>query len=404
MGLEVQKIAVADLEIGMYVCRLDRDWIGTPYPLQGVWIREQDDIDQLAHLCRDVFIDVERGRAPSRGPQRGVLDARRAERTRGTAAYTDTSTIDAELPLAREAQSRIAAFAGEMLDRVRSGLPISHERVREAVAPMVASILRNADAYLWLETLRERGGYDNGHALNCSALMAVFGRHMGFPPEVLSDMASAGLLLDVGKLRVDPALLARPGPLGAEEMAEARRHVAYGVAIVEADPGVPHEVREAVAGHHERHDGSGYPRGLAGDDIPLLARIAGLVDAYDAMTSDRAYRNGIARHEALQELYRLRGTWFPAELVEQFLQCMGVYPTGSLVELSSGEVAVVMGQNLARRLRPKIMLLTDADKALLPGFRAMDLMMQAENDDASVDIVGILAPGAHGLDPVQLFL
>lgn len=406
MSREVHKIAVADLEIGMYVCRLDRDWLGTPFPLQGVWIREQDDIELLTRYCREVFIDLERGRAVWHAPalQRTGRSPREVERARGTVEHADSISIEAEVPHARKAQACIAGFASELLEHVRSGLPISHDRVRAAVAPMVASILRNADAYLWLDTLRERGGYDYSHALNCSALMAVFGRHVGFPPDILTDMACAGLLLDVGKLRVDRDLLARPAALGPEEMAEARRHVEHCLAILDADPDTPAHVREAVRDHHERHDGSGYPRGIAGDAIPLLARIAGMVDAYDAMTSDRAYRNGIARHEALQELYRLRGSWYAAELVEQFLQCMGVYPTGSLVELSSGEVAVVMGQNLARRLRPKIMLLTGADKTLLPGFRTLDLMMQAENDAASVEIVGILAPGAHGLDPVQLFL
>lgn len=390
----------------MYVCRLDRDWIGTPFPLQGVWVQEQDDIALLARYCREVFIDVERGRAPSSGRalQGAGYVARQLDELRGTARHEDATSIDAEIPQAREAQARIAGFARDMLEEVRNGQPISHERVRAAVAPMVASILRNADAYLWLETLRERGGYDYSHALNCSALMAVFGRHIGFPSEVLADMACIGLLLDVGKLRVDRIVLDRASALEPDEMAQARRHVDHGVAILEADPAMPAEVRDAVRDHHERHDGSGYPRGIAGDDIPLLARIAGMVDAYDAMTSDRAYRRGIARHEALQQLYRLRGSWFAPELVEQFLQCMGVYPTGSLVELNSGEVAVVMGQNLARRLRPKIMLLTDANKALLPGFRTMDLMAQPEGDDATLQIVGILPPGAHGLDPVQLFL
>ena len=390
----------------MYVCRLDRDWLGTPFLLQGVRVRDEADIAMLASYCSEVVIDLERGRAAwsaTRSTRPG-LTTQHIEQLQGGQRHEDTASIEEEVPRARDAQLRIAEFARNLLEEVRSGSPISHERVQDAVAPMVSSILRNADAFMWLETLRERGGYDYSHALNCSALLAMFGRHVGFPQEILLDMAGAGLLLDVGKLRVPEGLLARPGPLAAEEWAEARRHVEHCLQILDEDDAIPAHVREMIAGHHERHDGSGYPRGLAGNDIPLLARIAGMVDTYDAMTSDRAHRPGIARHEALQELYRLRGSLFAAEMIEQFLQCMGVYPTGSLVELGSGEVAVVMGQNMARRLRPKVLLLTDPDKQLLGHFRMLDLMAQAEQAEAPIEIVGILAPGAYGLDPVQLFL
>ncbi len=415
MGIEERKVAVRDLKIGMYVCRLDRDWEGTPFLLQGVMIEGDDDIARLAACCSEVYVDIERGLAPVGIRSSSPLAATRAramhdyspediEQMRDRVAYVDTATLEQELPQAKEAQQRVVAFAGRMLDDVREGRPVSHAEVHDAVEPMVRSILRNADAFLWLETLRERGAYDYSHALNCSALAAAFGRHVGFPEDVLGDMAGAALMLDIGKLRVRAELLARAGALDADEIAEVRHHVQHCLAILDQDGTVPGHMRDMIRGHHERNDGSGYPDGLAGKEIPLLARIAGLIDSYDAMTSDRAHRSGMSRHAALQALYRERGTLYAAEIVEQFLQCMGVYPTGSLVELSSGEVAVVMGQNAARRLRPKIMLLTDPIKTLLPHFRAMDLMAQAEGGGEALQIVGMLEPGAYGLDPAELFL
>ena len=416
MGIEERKVAVGELKAGMYVCRLDRPWEGTPYLLQGVMIEDDADIALLASLCSEVYVDVERGLAPAARPERTPAPMpapRRAaahayapeeiDRMLGTATHVDTASIEQELPQARLAQEQVARFADRMLQDVREGRALSHQDVHDAVAPMVGSILRNADAYLWLETLRERGSYDYSHALNCSALVAAFGRHVGFPQEVLGDMASGGLLLDIGKLRVDAGLMARNGALTADEAAQVHRHVGHSLAILDEDGTMPGHVRDMIAGHHERADGSGYPRGASGNEIPLLARIAGLVDSYDAMTSDRPHRKGMGRHAALQELYRQRGKLYAAEIVEQFLQCMGVYPTGSLVELNSGEVAVVMGQNAARRLRPKIMLLTDPAKALLPHFRSVDLMMQAEGGDA-LQVVAMLEPGAYGLDPADLFL
>jgi HD-GYP domain-containing protein (c-di-GMP phosphodiesterase class II) len=413
LRLVERQVAVGDLRIGMYVCRLDRDWEGTPFLLQGVLIESEDDIAQLAALCKHVFVDIEQGLAPAEAPRRAPVRTRRAsrdyapadiEQLRSKVAYADTASIDEEMPHAREAQQAIVAFATRMLEDVREGRAISPDDVHDAVEPMVRSILRNADAYLWIEHLRQRGSYDYNHALNCSALAAAFGRHIGFPEDVLTDMASGGLLLDIGKLRVNAEILAREGALTEREIAQVREHVGHCLDILDQAHTLPAHVRDMIGSHHERNDGSGYPAGLSGSDIPLLARIAGVIDSYDAMVSERSYRKAIGKHEALQELYRQRGALYAAEIVEQFMQCMGVYPTGSLVELSSGEVAVVMGQNPARRLRPKLMLLTDPDKTVLAQFRSLDLMVQAEGDAGTLRITGMLEPGAYGLDPTELYL
>jgi hypothetical protein len=158
--------------------------------------------------------------------------------------------------------------------------------------------------------------------------------------------------------------------------------------------------------HHERHDGSGYPNGLAGSDIPLYARIAGIVDTYDALISPRPWRAALSRHDALQAMYRERGRLFQDELIEQFMQCLGVYPVGSLVELSSGEVAIVMAQNPTRRLRPVLMLLTDTAKKIRSHFEPLDLMIadRARLPQAALKIVRGLEAGAYGLEPTELYL
>ena len=320
-------------------------------------------------------------------------------------AYRDTASFDDEVPRARDAQRAMAEFAGRMLDDVRNGRPISQDDVRDAVEPMVRSILRNVDAFLWVDNLRARGSYEYEHALNCSALAAAFGRHIGFPEDVLADMASGGLLLDVGKLRVRAELVAGDGALDAAGWEEMRRHVEHGLDALEQAGALPSHVYGMIRSHHERDDGSGYPDQLDGSRIPLLARIAGVIDSYVAMTSERAHRRAIARHQALQVLYAERDRLYAAETVEQFMQCMSVYPTGSLVELTTGEVAIVTGQNPARRLRPRVVVVADADKALLPAFRNIDLMVQADDGaQERVLVARTLQPGAYGLDPTELFL
>jgi HD-GYP domain-containing protein (c-di-GMP phosphodiesterase class II) len=194
-------------------------------------------------------------------------------------------------------------------------------------------------------------------------------------------------------------------PLSPLEMEQARKHVEHGLEIIDATPGLSPKIREIVATHHERHDGSGYPWNLRGGDIPIFGRIMGIVDSYDAMISARPYSASRSPHQAVNELYQQRGTLFQAELVEQFIQNCGIYPTGSLVELSNGQVAVVTDVHSLKRLRPRVMLLLDADKTPLQQFRVLDLG-ETDHDDKGqpLSVKGGLPSGAYGIDPVELFL
>lgn len=184
-----------------------------------------------------------------------------------------------------------------------------------------------------------------------------------------------------------------------------RHHVAHSVDLYDQTDGGSPVVREILLTHHERENGSGYPSGLVGDDIPLFGRLAGIVDTYDAMTSKRPFQAPTSRYETLQVMYRERGQLYQADLLEQFVQCLGAYPVGSLVELSTGEIGMVMAQNQVRRLFPRVMLLTDADKQLLQEFKPLDLRdTWAGVDPARISIRKGVAPGSYGLDPKELYL
>jgi HD-GYP domain-containing protein (c-di-GMP phosphodiesterase class II) len=411
LEIEERKIAIQDLKIGMYVCRLDRPWEGTPFALQGFLVRTPNQIRMLGELCRHVWVDMLRSvdtRSPLVGgaapmpppaPRPPIWPARRIH-------YTDTAPLSEEVPRAREAQDNAERLASKILDDVRAGRKLSAQDVSHAVQPIVKSVLRSADAFFWINSLRKRDAYAYSHAINCSALAAAFGRHMGFPEDALIDLATGGLLLDVGKAELPAELLAHPGRLSDEQMREVQMHVEHSLRIL-GETGIRSErVREMVRTHHERYDGGGYPDRLSEAQIPLFGRMAAVIDSFDAMTSDRAHSKALSRHEVLQQLYRWSDKMYQREIVEQLTQCLGVYPTGSLVELSSGEIAIVMAQNRARSLRPRVIVLTDPDKRLDPRFRSVDLMAQPEDVDReqTVHIVRTHDPGAFGLDPSELYL
>jgi HD-GYP domain-containing protein (c-di-GMP phosphodiesterase class II) len=208
--------------------------------------------------------------------------------------------------------------------------------------------------------------------------------------------------MDVGKTRLSEQLLSSQGSLGPADVDAIRSHVRHGLDIIAASDITNQDVIDIVCTHHERHDGNGYPQGLAGNVIPITGRMLGLIDTYDSMSRVRPYRAAMSRHQALRQIYASRNSLFQSEMVEQFQVCLGVYPTGSLVELNTGEVAIVMAQNQVRRLRPRVAILSTPKKQPLSDFRSVDLM--ALNGDASVDIVRGLAVGDYGIDAGALFL
>lgn len=428
MEIEERQVKVHELRIGMFVSRLDRPWTETPFALQGFLVRNSAQIERLAEYCDSVYIDVQKSSAADPMPVLRTLSPRvgggsaggagvgamgpiETANTReatwiGAAEYPRQASVEDELPQAVSAMETVSRRATEILDTLRGGGSVSRDQITAAVEPVVASLVRNPDAFFWLETLRKRDDYAYGHAINCCALAAAFGRYLGFPEMVLNDLATGGMLLDIGMTRVSVDLLQRRGPLSVAEMQSVHRHVEEGLKLYD-DTGLGNEdVRTMLRTHHERHDASGYPAGVPIRQIPLLGRIAGIVDSFDAMTSTRPFRPALSRSAALQVLYRERGHLYQPELVEQFVQCLGVYPVGTLVELSTGEVGIVMGQNPTRRLRPKLMLLTSADKRLRENFQSLDLltMRYGEVEESAVHIVRSLDPGAYGLEPTELYL
>jgi HD-GYP domain-containing protein (c-di-GMP phosphodiesterase class II) len=396
--LEQVRIDTVDLAVGMFVCGLDRPWEETGFPLQGIEVRTEDDIRTLRELCKFVFID--RRREMPGGRRRLLTLARsdrRAEAFKRSAVYVDKINVTDEMPRAREALLATSELLDRIYDDVSSGRDLSVEYVEQVVRPLVASVLRSSDAFLFLEGLRKHDNYSYSHAISCGALAAAFGRHLGLPEDTILSLATGGLLMDIGKTRLPEKLLRQPGPLRSKEIELMHTHVAQGVDIVASGGINDPDVLDAVRTHHERYDGSGYPDHLAGNTIPMAGRMLAIIDSYDALCSTRPHRKAVPRHKALQEIYRGRDTLYQAELVEQFQVCLGVYPTGSRVELSSGEIAVVMEQNQVRRLRPSVLVISNPDKQPLEKFRVLDLLNQSGDEDR-IEIQRALAIDEFDID------
>jgi HD-GYP domain-containing protein (c-di-GMP phosphodiesterase class II) len=311
--------------------------------------------------------------------------------------HPETKTIEQEMPQARQAFAQVEKISRQLVDDIRAGRLFSVEELEEVIDDVVDSALRSPDAMMLVTRLKDQDVATYGHSLQVSVYMVALGRHLGLPKEELANFAILGLFLDMGKTKVPAALLSKPGPLTPDEFELVKQHVSHGMDLIRQVPGLDPTILEGVAQHHEREDGSGYPGGLPAESISLYGRMAAIVDTYVALTNPRPHAAAISAYDALRKLSELSGHLFYAPLVEQLVQTVGVFPVGSRVELSTGEVAIVLQQGAVRRLKPKVLVISGPDKVPLATPTTLDLLYQPGGDE-SVHIARGLPAGSSGLD------
>lgn len=415
------KISIDGLEIGMFVSRLDKPWIDTPFSLEGLPIRCAEDIKVLRRYTSYVFVNTEEGPTPDpkywvtfdpselayeggkKPPVEADPEPRKNEYTRLKRVFYEIETsFEEEINTARIIKSQIKQDFKNILEHISENQTLDVEQLKKSISAAVSSILRNPSAFSLLTQLEKSDEYSYSHALSTSIWCAQFGRHLGLERKDIEQLALGGMLLDVGKVKLPQALLHKKEAITAAESELIRQHVDHSVRMLAKSGSVSQKLLRMVATHHERYNGSGYPEGLKGKKIPIFGRIAGIVDSFDAMTTTRPYSaHTYSPNDAINELYQLRDSSFQAELVEQFIQTVGLYPTGSLVELNSGAVAVVIEVNDLKRLFPTVMMLLDKDKQPLEEFVTIDL---STDNKAGLLVEKALPQGAFGIKLEELFL
>lgn len=385
------QIPVEGLKVGMEVVELDRPWLETPFILQGFTINSVAEIEEISRYCEWVVVEW---------PEDAWLPAEErtlSERPRqADKNYHQSTPGKQEYFTAKLLHEQGRSLTRSFMDDVRLGRGIDIEEVTYTVSECVKSVLRNPDAMLWMSKIRKKDEYTSEHCLNVGLLAITFGRHLGASEEDLNKLGIAGMLHDVGKMRTPNEILNKEGALSADEFQVMKGHSQHGRDILISHQKVYHGAIDVAYSHHEALDGSGYPRNIKASGITDFTRIVTICDVYDAITSDRVYRKGKASLDALRILDREKEQKFDARLVEQFIDCIGLYPPGSIVELRSGEVGIVISTNYRHRHLPKVLVLLDNYKQRQPQ-RVLDLERIAKSEQRDQLIKTVLPNGAFGL-------
>lgn len=278
-----------------------------------------------------------------------------------------------------EALKTIRSNFQKFMEDVKNGRLVSHSNphlgrdIRRVVDLILDELKQNDQAMIMLSTIQATDFYLYQHSLNVCLYAIMLGKAMGYTQDQLSVLALGAMLHDIGKTQVPEKILMKPGPLTEEEMAIMRKHTEDGFIMLKDVPNIPLIAAHCALQHHERLNGTGYPRGILGDEIHEFGQLLGIVDTFDAMTTHRVYRPAALPHEAVEVLYAGAGTLFDQQMISLFRDRVAIYPPGTTVELSSGELGVVVDINASMPHRPVVRILVDAEGVALNDLYEIDL-------------------------------
>jgi putative nucleotidyltransferase with HDIG domain len=386
---------VSQLQIGMYVKELDRPWLNTPFMFQGFRITTDKELQQLREICKTVTIEVEEHYWFSY--QKHAI-TQPHEPPPSVPVKEPLKPLNKTLPEAKTLYDKADVEIHEILHKVNKSEDIDIKPIEETVNGFVKSVVCNPNALMWLTRIKNRDEYTAEHCLRVAILSIAFGRHLNLPEEDLCLLGMCGMLHDVGKMVIPDEVLNKPGRLTPDEYKIMKRHAIEGAKLLCDQSGLDSCVITTAKHHHERLDGKGYPSGLTAEKIPLYTRMVTIVDAYDAISSARCYKPAKTPAEALKIIYENRGSQFDPDLLQHFILMVGIMPTGSLVEMSNGQIGIVLENNPDYKLKPKVLLVRDKNKQPQKE-RIINLAKDHKDPDGILyEITQALPNGSHGVD------
>lgn len=381
-----KQLAVEHVRIGMHIVELDIDWLKSPFWRKRFTVKTEKEMRLLREYCKTVFIDIKECTPASLAHLRRKKTTPVARQVKpqnlepAQQPLTQDPPTAEEIPfkdrkgllavpelLSRKELQKIELHIGvcvneikDVFTRISNGDTVNCENLTNAVKRLTDDALNDAGSLLLISRLQERELSLAEKSVNVCILTIAFAQYLQLNTHKTHVLGLGALLHDVGMLKVPEYLLNHEGPLNKAQRQAIEYHVIEGLSFVGLHDELSgiRELRDIIGNHHERYDGSGYPKGLKGDKIPYMAQILGITSTYEAMTRERFYSGAASPTQALSKMYSWRSTLFDARLVHSFIKALGVYPPGCMVELEDQQVAVVTAINPENRTRPVIRILT----------------------------------------------
>lgn len=392
----IKRIDSRQLQIGMYVHDLDCGWMEHPF-LRNRFAVSDPQIIQRIHAAgvRQLYIDTDRGKDVAEAPTQDEVQRQlqqELEETAGALSDEPRVSVTEEVTRARNLYRQATSLIRNLMEDVRLGKQVEMESLNPLAERMVQSAIRNPHALTSVSRIKTKDEYTFMHCVSVAGLMITFAREQGLSEEQIQQVAIGGLVHDIGKIMVPDEVLNKPGRLDPEEFEIMRGHVTHSAEILQECVGISQTAVDVALLHHERMDGTGYPLGLKGEEIGLIGRMSAIVDVYDALTSVRVYKDAWEPTHTLKKMLEWSPDHFSKELVQHFVRCLGIYPVGSLVELESGRVGIVLDQG-EDLLRPRLRVIYHAKRRRYEKVQDLDTARLA-NDR----VVGAVSPADYGLD------
>lgn len=358
----LRKIPTDHLRVGMFVHEVCGSWLEHPFWRGSFMVTAEEQIAQLGAI-REVIIDTDKGRDVDMRVVSGIdlpstdfsdlPEPLSSEPSQAAPAAMQRTTFSEELVRAGRVLAKSREAMQAMFQDARMGKALDTEHCLPLVNEIADSVERNPGAIVSLARLKTSDAYTFMHSVAVCALMVSLARQLQLSEAQAREAGMAGLVHDMGKALMPTEVLNKPGALTQEEFAIMKSHPEAGYQLLKEGGAVGEVALDVCLHHHEKINGRGYPKGLKGDEVSLYAKMGAVCDVYDAITSNRPYKTGWDPAESLMKM----ATWtkeghFDERVFQAFVKSMGIYPTGSLVKLQSGRLAVVVEQGKGSLLSP----------------------------------------------------
>ncbi|MBV36444.1 MAG: metal-dependent phosphohydrolase [Rickettsiales bacterium] len=393
MALIKAKVPTESIDIGMFVVELDRPWTDVPIAFQKFEITTERELKILQEYCRYVYIEIDAF----------LWEKKKQELSEHTSSSTlpENTPIHHELPRASSTFQAAREFAIELFESAKLGLTVDIKQSKSIVNSCMISILSNANALFWLTRIKDRTQHTAEHSLRVSVLAIAFGKYLGMSKAELELLGLCGLLHDLGQTQIPDDIINKPGPLNEAEYRVMQKHTILGHELVIHDSEIHATIKDVIKNHHIHFNGNGYPKSQVQTPLSLYCKIISIIDAYDAMTSETLYKLSKSPREALKILFDQRDKQFDGKLVGKFIQMLGIYPPGSLVRMTNGEIGIVTSTHRQHKLLPKVELVQDKDGKLKRSI-IIDLRKKPKDAEGNVYKIAVSLPdGAMGFDMRQ---